>query len=698
VGSSDPRLRHENAVDEPRLADARSAGAAVVDDPPETEFVLAAIVLFLVGASLGGALGVWQLGNRTEFVTFNALDKTERAELLKQMAASGAATIVLGALFFFYMALLRLGHVALRCLERFAKLCAPLIGVFFVPLFFDWRVFQAQDLTFVVLATAFGLGLERTLRVFFEVFPWSWLAAVKGGFTRRMPRFSRRLPAILAGVMTLSFCVYMSYFAVLQHLRLGTMSWDMAIFDNLMWNLIRGEWFKASPVLGPEGSHIQYHATFIAYAFAPFYALYQHPETLLILQASLAGLGALPLYLVARRRLGSGWAALPFVYAFLVHGPLHGPIFYDFHFITTAPFWVGWVIYFFESGRKWLLLLSFFLALLVREEVSASLSMVALFYVLSGKRARWALFGGLLAVVYFVAVKFVIMPMHVTQSADKETFSWIFFGLIAPGEEGLTGVVKTIASNPVFTFASLFEADKLVYFLKTFGPLLLLPVRHRLTWLFFIPAWLFTLLTTGYAPVIATSFQYTSNYTPYLFFAAVVAVSGWTEPELKFRRAAAMVALVVTATIFSFQHGAIFQHNSFRGGFQLVRFERTADDKKRYKELYDLIKKIPPRASVCATEWEASHISNRPNAFTMRFSTWDADYLLANLDEASWGPSRTNLLAALSSGKYGFVASRGRFALWGKGRKHDRDEEGAKLLGVTPQEVGVKPPPEPPAN
>jgi hypothetical protein len=319
---------------------------------------------------------------------------------------------------------------------------------------------------------------------------------------------------------------------------------------------------------------------------------------------------------------------------------------------------------------------------------------VALFYLLSGKRARWALFGGFLAVAYFVAVKFVIMPMHVTNGADKETFSWIFYALIAPGEQGLTGVVKTIASNPVFIITSLFEADKLVYVLKTFGPLLLLPLRHRLTWLFFVPAWLFTLLTTGYAPVIATSFQYTSNYTPYLFFAAVFAVSAWTEPELRFRRAAAMTALVVTATVFSFQHGAIFQHNTFRGGFQLVRFERTEQDKKRYRDLHELIRKIPPLASVCATEWEASHVSNRPNAFTMRFATWDADYLLASLDEASWGPSRSILLSALSTGRYGFVASRGRFALWGKGKKHDRDAEGATLLGASPAEVGIKPPAE----
>jgi uncharacterized membrane protein len=664
--------------------------------PLETQLISSLILLFLVGASLGGAAGLLKVQQRPEFVTFNVLAKEERTFMIKLMAACGVAVVFVAAVYLLVRIIMRKGRASVRGIERTSKLLSPLIGAFFVPLFFDWRVFQAQDLAFVVIGTCFGLLMERTFRIFFEEFPWVRLAAISAWLSSRIPRITRRTPAVLAATMTLFFCGFMSYYTVIQHLRLGTMSWDMAIFDNLMWNLIRGEWFKASPVLGPTGSHIQYHATFIAYAFAPFYAIYQHPQTLLVLQATLAGLGAVPLYLVARRRLGNGWAALPFVYAYIVHAPLHGPIFYDFHFITTAPFWVGWVLYFYESERKWLLALSFFLALLVREEVSASLSAVALFYLLSGKRPRWAIIGGLLAVVYFVAIKFIVMPHHRTEGADKETFSWIFIGLIAPGEEGLTGVVKTIVTNPIFTLMSLFESDKIVYFLKTFGPVLLLSLRHRLTWLFFVPAWLFTLLTTGYAPVIQTSFQYTSNYTPYLFFAAVVAVAAWDGPDMKIRRAAAMAALVVCATAFSYQQGAIFQHHTFRGGFQLVRFELTPQDQRRYKDLHQLIDMIPKRASVAATEWEASHVSNRPDCFTMRFATWDADYLLVNLDEGSWGTSRTNLLAALSGGKYGFVASRNRFALWGKKRKHDKDAEGAALLGVTPAEVGVKTPPEAP--
>src|SRR5262245_7314626 len=59
-------------------------------EPLETQLVFAAILLFLVGASVGGAFGIWKLTERTEFVTFNILTKEVRGSLLKLMAASGA--------------------------------------------------------------------------------------------------------------------------------------------------------------------------------------------------------------------------------------------------------------------------------------------------------------------------------------------------------------------------------------------------------------------------------------------------------------------------------------------------------------------------------------------------------------------------------------------------------------------------------
>ncbi len=649
--------------------------------PRETLFASAFLRLVLIGASLGVATFLQLSTIRVALVTTNVIAHEERNRLLVYLIA-GAGIFGLFGLIFLILA--RKGP-ALRRLHVVSRVLAPLQLAFLLPLFFDWQVFQSQELIFVVTAALFGLALERTLRTSFEAMPWPGVERLTSRVTQRFPKLVRRFPYVLVGLAVAAFCVYFSYFTVLQHYRLMTYSWDMAIFDNMMWNLLRGHWFKAAPDLGRTGSHIQYHATFGAYFFAPFYALYQHPQTLLILQATLAGLGALPLFLLAKLNLKSVWAGVALVYAYLIHAPLHSPIFYDFHFFTTAPFWIGWVLYFFETGRKKGLVLVWIMAILIREELSAGLSMAALLYLLSGRRARWALIGGILSATYFVCMKFVIMPLHRTAGADKQTFSWMFYALVPPGESGFNGVVRTLISNPVFTLGSLLDSDKLAYLLRIMGPVLLLPLRHKRTWMLFIPGTLFTMLSTGYKPLIETFFQYTSNYTPYIFFASALSIASLRVDPVRdrFKVSAALWAVVITATVYSYNYGAIFQRNTFRAGFHKVEFVASESEKLRHRQLYELIAMIPPRASVAATEMEAAHVSARPDCFTMRFSYDNADYLLLNLDETSWGESRAQAVKAINSGRYGFVASRGRFGLWRRGPGTDKDEEGERLLGIS---------------
>jgi uncharacterized membrane protein len=651
--------------------------------PAETMFGSSMLRFALIGASLavGGFLQLYP--NRVALVTTNVVMREERNKLLAVLAI-GAATF--GLLALLYLLIFRKRQPLAR-LYRMGRVLGPLQLAFLLPLFFDWQVFQSQELLFVVTAALFGVMLERSLRTSFEAVNWQGFQRWGERLSQRVPRLPRltgRLPYVLVGLGIAGFCAYFSYFTVLQHYRLMTYSWDMAIFDNMLWNLLRGHWFKATPDLGRYGSHIQYHATFGAYFFAPFYAIYQHPQTLLVLQATLAGLGALPLFLLTRLRLKSAWAGLALAYAYLVHAPLHSPIFYDFHFFTTAPFWIGWVLYCFETNKKKGLVIVWIMALLIREELSAGMSMAALLYLLSGRRARWALIGGGLSAAYFVTMKFGIMPLHRTAGSDKQTFSWMFQALVPRGESGFNGVIRTLVSNPVYTLGTLLDADKLAYFLRIMGPVLLLPLRHRLTWLMFIPATLFTMLSTGYKPLIETYFQYTSNYTPYLFFAAAIAMGAMVlDPERdRFKVPAALTAIVVTATVYSYNYGAIFQHNTFRAGFHKVEFKVSDADRKRHNNLYELIALIPPKASVAATEMEAPHVSARADCFTMRFGYDNADYLLVNLDETSWGESRSQVLRALGTGDYGFVATRGRFALWQRGGPSDKDAEGERLLSA----------------
>src|SRR5262249_24735149 len=100
------------------------------------------------------------------------------------------------------------------------------------------------------------------------------------------------------------YAAVFSYSTVVHHWNGHSRAYDLGLEDSLMWNLVHfNGFFKSSPFTGPTGSHFGNHVYWFAYLMAPIYALAQRPETLLIIQSVLMGAAAIPLYLVAQRRI-----------------------------------------------------------------------------------------------------------------------------------------------------------------------------------------------------------------------------------------------------------------------------------------------------------------------------------------------------------------------------------------------------------
>jgi uncharacterized membrane protein len=643
--------------------------------PAVTQLVASGIRLALTGAALGLGVALLQVTDLAAFASKNSLPKEVRTTMV--------AIVVLGALVF---ALPPLGYLLFRRsraelarIERLSHALCPLGFLGPLPLLFDWKTFADRQLLLALALTMWGLGLERALRASLAVIQKPVLGALATA-CRVVGRYA------WIGVLALVvwFAVFCSYYSVMQHYRVQTTSYDLGIFDNLFYNLIHGEWFKVTPDLGRNGgSHIHMHATFAAYVLAPFYALRPQADTLLVMQAVVVGLGAFPFYLLARHRLENALLGLTFAYLYVIYGPIHGPVFYDFHFLTLAPFFIGWTLYFFETGRTKLLAVAWVLTLLLREDMSALLAGAGLFYLLSAQRVRWALAFGVVGVGYFVLMRFLVMPLHGNASGEYQPHVGYYKDMIAPGDHGYGGVLKTMLTNPGYTFQVLVQETKLRYLLELMGPFLLLPLRHSKAWLLLLPAAMFTLISTDYPPPVSRGFQYTMFWVPFLFLGALITLTSWRQqPNGPVRILSAVVAMALAGTVFSYHHGPLFQHNTFKGGFRKIQFEVSPSDRERRTHLYSLIAKIPPHASVLATENEVPHVSNRPDCFTLRAMYEEADYLLINIHEARGGRSKEHMKRALDTGKYGLVESVGIYQLWQRGAPQDKNVRGAAVLGI----------------
>lgn len=648
---------------------------------PWRELFLTAALWFCIPAALVFTMRYLSLGSevRSMVVDDNHLTGPNRSLLLASSAVAGAGAVLLWAI----ALLVRRRAETLRTAVWSGTILSPLLVAPFVAALWDWRAFEGRPVLMLTTALIVGLLFERAVRASCLQLvdrPPSWSIGLREA-VRRLPRW---LPSLLLVAMVVGFGVYMAVYGLINHYRMQTTSYDLAIFDNMMWRLARGHWFSSTPAFGRiGGDHIQRHATFAAYLFLPLYLLRQNADSLVVIQAFVAAATMVPLYLLARRRLGSPWQALAISACFALYPPMQGPLFYDFHFLTTSPFFVLWTIYFFEKGSTAGLIVVGAIALLTREDISLGLAMMALAYLLAGRRTRAAVVSAAIAGLYFLVVKFVVMP-HSGPRGDAETFVDMYSDLVPSGEWSFGGVLRTLTTSPLYALDSMLKVQKLTYVLQIAVPVLFLPFRHRRIWLPLVPAALLSVVASN-EHSSEIYFQYTAHWTPYIFAGVAIVLGEWRQSGLEgqVRATAALAAICLASTLVSYHEGALFQHHTFRGGFRGVQFEWTRVDAEQLADFRALAKQIPKNASVVATESEVPQLSARANAFTMRVGVDDADYILARLDEVRGdGGARTHLLDGLRTKAYGFVDRKGPFALWKRGGDHARDTLGLQIIGA----------------
>jgi uncharacterized membrane protein len=632
---------------------------------------LAVATIFAVGASVGLCGAFIAVPDSTAFLVSNETPVGARNALLVSMLA-GALLPALAAT----VAVLRGDVRRLDALDSAARVASPLVVAGFLPPLFAFRAWHDRPLTFLVLLGAVALAAEQLLDRSFRAAPdylrEGWIARATA------TRWSRHLPLALVAAAGLGYAVYFSHYTIVQHRRFGTYGFDLGINVNWCFNALQGHPLRCTVLFGPDGGNfISNHAIFAMALWLPIYALKPGAEILLVYQATMVGLAAIPLYLFGRTQLPR-WTAVLVAFAYLVYAPLHGPNFYDYHELLVAlpfHFLLYWAIA--TKRFRWAALM----AVIIwahREDMAVGLVLLGAFLVLSGNRARFGLVLAASSFVWFLIIKFAIMP-----SAGSWWFVDIYKELLPEGVRKSYGsVVQTILINPAFFLSTLLRQDKLVYFLHLFASLAFLPLRRWLLILLALPGFFFTLMTTGYRPTIEIGFQYTTHWVPYLFAATVLALRLLGQKLGAERRAAAACAGLLAVTAHSTVFGAILQHEEFVGGWSRVVFQESANDRARYEGFLALTRLIPPEASVAASEMEVPHVAARANAYTLKGAHGDADYLLIRKGGAY---DVSIVKAALERNSYGLVSKyEDQFFLFKRGLESAETAPALAQLGIRP--------------
>jgi uncharacterized membrane protein len=151
------------------------------------------------------------------------------------------------------------------------------------------------------------------------------------------------------------------------HHGLGTSAYDFGLYDQGVWLLSR---FEAPFVTLMGRNLLGDHTSFILFLLVPFYWVAPGAWVLLFSQSLVIALGAVPVFLYARRRLESEAVALVLAGCYLLHPAVGWTNLENFHPDSYLGFLVGMAIYA-ALARKWRLYTVFVvLSLLVKEDVA----------------------------------------------------------------------------------------------------------------------------------------------------------------------------------------------------------------------------------------------------------------------------------------------------------------------------------------
>lgn len=623
----------------------------------------------LVPAFAGLGLGVALLsfdGSFESFVSSNRIAPQARSFLVLCAAA--------GALFGAVVAAMAVLLGPPRFGERLARVSSPLWVLGVLPLLASERLFRKNDLQFLIAVWGVSVLFAWSVRSALLSGALSLPASLRGLLSSR--RFRGIFPA-LAVIAGGAYAAYFSSITLASHFNFCTSAFDLGIEDNLLWNAAHGGPLFRSAPLGGSMLHGGNHQTYFAFALVPIYWLAPRAETLLVIQSVALGAAAIPLYLFAARLLAPIYA-LTISVGYLLYAPLHGANLYDFHYQPFGILFTFLNAYLLLDGRTRWLLLTVPLMLSVREDMGAMLGALGAYMVLSGRRAGAGSIVMILGSAYFVALKLWIMPQFFM--GGESSFTFMYKDLVPAGERGFGAVLKTVLTNPLFVLESLLTRDKLLYLLQIFVPVGFVALKRSPALVLFLPACTFTLLSTAYPALIMTTFQYTSYWTPMVFLALVEVFSrgaGPTRRESEAARIGRMFGVVLALLLTSNRYGAVFQTETARGAFDPVRVVVTPQDQKNQEDFSMLAKQIPPEAKVVAAEWLVSHVSNRKDAYTLRFGVLDAEYLLFWTHREKLRSDEKPVLKKALFGRdaaFGVVERRGLFVLAKRGHSREQNE------------------------
>ena len=613
--------------------------------------------IYVLAAGFSASFAVWAALHEAQLIPFilnNQLPASERDELFRYLG--GGVLVAYGLWLVISFISMRAKDEAER-LEHAAASLSLLASLVFLPAlllpnFGDNYRFLTFFLTLCVSGLLYAAvrEVQATRGRLVEARAAQTFSNADGGvdevkvYSTKEGRWRGGLA--LVSLLSLGYGVYFSVFTVTTHNAFHTHAFDLGIFDQVMYYAAQQGKMLFTVVHNPPESFWSVHFSPALYLLTPFYALYQDARTLLVLQSFLLGAGAVVLYLLTLHLTERTLLPAALSVSYLLSAALHGVNTFHFHEVALAPLFLLLTLHCLETNRLPLFWSFLVLSVLIKEDIPLTGVAIGL-YLLAQRRYKLGLAVTAACTVAFFVIVEVLIPAF--GSGDYNLIAGRFGDVVAPGSQGLAGVVETGLTNPVYVLVYILSnSHKLAYLGYLFVPVLLLPLLAGRAWLVILPA-LATALLSSFQGQFDIGNQYSAVAIPLVFF---LAAKGLREvPRVHYVSLA--VALLASSLLMNYQYGALPPAELFATGRSIVQAPTPFQGR-----LHEMLEQIPPGASVAATGTFVPHLSAR-DTVKMLPGANEADVVMMDLRPGAnyWPSSREatleQLTGLLESGDYG---------------------------------------------
>ncbi|HXH87794.1 MAG TPA: DUF2079 domain-containing protein [Gaiellaceae bacterium] len=407
-------------------------------------------------------------------------------------------------------------------------------------------------------------------------------------------------PRLVVWSAIVAFAAGFGALSTLRHLAFNTGRFDLGNMTQAVWATAHGRVLSVTDVHGDQISRLGAHFDPILAGFAPLWWLWPDPTMLLVVQAAAIAAGAWPVFLLARKHLGSERAGLGFALAYLFYPPTQWLALNEFHAVALATPLLLFGFWFLDEDRLIPFAAVALLACLTKEHIPLAVAALGIWYaVAKGRRRAGAAIAIAGSAVAAFAIGFVIPHFAPAGSSAFE-------GRYRAVGGSPAGMIETLFTDPLRIAEQAFGGHGVPYLLELLVPLLALPLLAPIAALTALPELAANLLSSTRTQT-SIHFHYTAAAIPGLVVASIFGAASLRRRTGRLR--GLVTAVVVAGVAANYVLGAIPVWRAFPGGETLGTREYSVSVHDRIAER--ALRLIPGDAVVSATNSLGGHLSER---------------------------------------------------------------------------------------